>query len=725
RDYHAYEHYVALCEQKAGGSSSGLNRRRTYIPRERETAEQRLMDDYFGDEEFEPKYPKEIEEAPECAFMVNEHTYRKCYYLADGIYPAWSTFVKSFSVARDEKCLQFKRVQEAARKDIERAFEVLQVSDAVLHFVNVTTLFENDTTTPSTLRTGKGIRRIMMTMSVENSMEAKYMPEDASSKKFLVSNFTNYKMTYSRPVMKQYNKLLGILERTVVRLPYPKIKTLGERGIDCIFIGYAEHSKAFRLYVIEPNDLVSINSIIESRDVIFDENKFSSVPRPSLKIPNETKDISGSMVLKEVTEKARLVIKSFKQKSGIDYFNTYALVARISTIRLLIAMASIHNLIIHQMDVMKAFLNGNLDEEAPKQRYQKFDEVVLSNVIYLTKLTNVYIANLINLVDLTKEFLLSKFPMKDTGEADVIHGIKIKHGSNGITISQSYYIEKYSRVIGCLMYAMTCTRPDIAFAVGKLSRYTSNPETQHCLEGYTDASWISNTEDNSSTSGWVFPLGGGTIFCASKKQTCITGSTMEYEFMALAATEAGNWRLCKDRYNYFSFDHFDSAIYWNDALDWLNAENRKLTHYRLDIKDHEHPIITTIQIPQRGMNFLQDDIGSSEFTIYKMMKGCSVSSVSYSVDNDDFMTPLSKGLSIRSTVWCIVLGEREDDSLLVINLSGKVVQYNLISKTLHDIFDCESNQLDDNHGDDDDELLQQLKVELNVMSSFRLLQECD
>ncbi|GJX62988.1 ALP1-like protein isoform X1 [Tanacetum coccineum] len=64
--------------------------------------------------------------APECPFVVNRHTYRKCYYLADDIYPAWSTFVKSFFVARDEKSLKFKRVQEAARKDIERAFGVLQ-----------------------------------------------------------------------------------------------------------------------------------------------------------------------------------------------------------------------------------------------------------------------------------------------------------------------------------------------------------------------------------------------------------------------------------------------------------------------------------------------------------------------------------------------------------------------------------------------------------------------
>ncbi|GJV87349.1 zinc finger, CCHC-type containing protein [Tanacetum coccineum] len=46
-----------------------------------------------------------------------------------------------------------------------------------------------------------------------DTLEAKYMAEDASSKKFLVSNFTNYKMTDSRPVLEQYNELLGILGR--------------------------------------------------------------------------------------------------------------------------------------------------------------------------------------------------------------------------------------------------------------------------------------------------------------------------------------------------------------------------------------------------------------------------------------------------------------------------------------------------------------------------------
>ncbi|GKF80773.1 zinc finger, CCHC-type containing protein, partial [Tanacetum coccineum] len=70
--------------------------------------------------------------------------------------------------------------------------------------------------------------------------------------------------------------------------------------------------------------------------------------------------------------KARLVIQGFRQKSGIDYFDTYALVARISTIRLLIAMTSIHNLVFCQMDVKTTFLNGELDEEVYMNKPQGF-----------------------------------------------------------------------------------------------------------------------------------------------------------------------------------------------------------------------------------------------------------------------------------------------------------------------------------------------------------------
>ena len=70
--------------------------------------------------------------------------------------------------------------------------------------------------------------------------------------------------------------------------------------------------------------------------------------------------------------KARLAIQGFRQKEGIDYFNTYAPVTRITTVSLLIALVAIQNLVIHQMDVETTFLNGNLEEEVYMKQPEGF-----------------------------------------------------------------------------------------------------------------------------------------------------------------------------------------------------------------------------------------------------------------------------------------------------------------------------------------------------------------
>ena len=347
------------------------------------------------------------------------------------------------------------------------------------------------------------------------------------------------------------------------------------------------------------------------------------------------------------TFKARLVAKGFRQKEGVDYFDTYAPVARILSIRVLLALASVYNLFVHQMDVKTVFLNGNLDEkvymeqpegfvlpgnekkvckliksvyglkQAPKQWHEKFDSVILEfgfehnsadKCIYSKFTENygviicLYVDDMLIIgtnmlgVNDTKKYLSSRFQMKDLNEVDTILGVKVKRHSGGFALCQSHYIEKvlskfshlnikeantpydvsskltenngrevaqieYASAIGSLMYAMHCSRPDIAYAVCKLSRFTSSPSVEHwkaiarvlgylkrtknlglfynnflaVLEGYTDASWITSANDNKSTSRWVFTLAGGAVSWASKKQTCITHSTMESEFVALAA----------------------------------------------------------------------------------------------------------------------------------------------------------------------------------------------
>ncbi|GJV34375.1 hypothetical protein Tco_1394775 [Tanacetum coccineum] len=73
-------------------------------------------------------------------------------------------------------------------------------------------------------------------------------------------------------------------------------------------------------------------------------------------------------------------------------------------------------------------------------------------------------------------------------------------------------------------------------------------------------------------------------------------------------SETGNWNLCRDRVIYDNFVHFATSIYWNDAFHWLETYDKQLTLYKLHIDDHDHPIITTLKIPNglhQGRNFLQ------------------------------------------------------------------------------------------------------------------------
>ncbi|XP_075076452.1 secreted RxLR effector protein 161-like [Nicotiana tabacum] len=143
-------------------------------------------------------------------------------------------------------------------------------------------------------------------------------------------------------------------------------------------------------------------------------------------------------------------------------------------------------------------------------------------------------------------------------------GLASKGGFDKYDFSkQETYI---AQIIRSLMHLMNFTRPDIAYAVCRLSKYTHNPNREHwsaldrlmkylrgtmnygilysvfpsTLEGYNDTNWISDSDETKFTSGYVFTLGSGPISWKSAKQTIIARSTMESEFVALklAGSEA-------------------------------------------------------------------------------------------------------------------------------------------------------------------------------------------
>ena len=158
--------------------------------------------------------------------------------------------------------------------------------------------------------------------------------------------------------------------------------------------------------------------------------------------------------------------------------------------------------------------------------------------------------------------VMDRFSMRDSkgGQTPFRHGISLSKDQSPKTAQEIEDMRKipYASAVGSLMYAMLCTRPDICFAVGVVSRFQSNPGPEHwvavkhvlkylrrtrnlmltysgtdlTMTGYTDSDFQADKDSRKSTSGSVFILNGGSVVWRSIKQSCIADSTMEAEYVA-------------------------------------------------------------------------------------------------------------------------------------------------------------------------------------------------
>ncbi|XP_059650664.1 uncharacterized mitochondrial protein AtMg00810-like [Cornus florida] len=188
----------------------------------------------------------------------------------------------------------------------------------------------------------------------------------------------------------------------------------------------------------------------------------------------------------------------------MDYFETFSPVARIDTIRTVLALAAQKRWKVYQFDVKSAFLNGELEEE---------------------------------------EKMISKFEMTDLG---ILHYFLVNTPMNanekflqddGVVRTDP---KEFRSLVGGLIY-ITHSRPDIMFPVSLLSRFMQNPSKNHFgatkrviryihgtlkfgiryhhvndfkLVSYTDSDWASCVDDRKSTSGFALTLGSGMgTFC--------------------------------------------------------------------------------------------------------------------------------------------------------------------------------------------------------------------
>ncbi|GKB17639.1 zinc finger, CCHC-type containing protein [Tanacetum coccineum] len=245
---------------------------------------------------------------------------------------------------------------------------------------------------------------------------------------------------------------------------------------------------------------MTFRTVEESRDAIFDEKRFSSIPKPKDIIPNvqesqmddHTDDVPNEILEpREVKELKKAKYSNDDEIGSIMENNTWVLSDlppcckpfRSVNVNLQRKMkvdgtnwTSSSSIEVYMKQPEGFVMPGNEHKvcklvkslyglkQAPKQWHQKFDEVVLSSGFLLNQsdkcvyskfdssgkgvIICLYVDDMLifgtdqNQVDKTKKFLSSKFSMKDMGEANFFLVIKIKRENKGIVITQSHYIEK-------------------------------------------------------------------------------------------------------------------------------------------------------------------------------------------------------------------------------------------------------------------------------------------
>ncbi|CAI7792588.1 unnamed protein product [Closterium sp. NIES-54] len=357
--------------------------------------------------------------------------------------------------------------------------------------------------------------------------------------------------------------------------------------------------------------------------------------------------------------KACFVARGFSQRQGVDYFQTFYLTPKMTTLRVLLHVAAQHDYELHSLDFSTAYLQGSLHEEiwlrrplgftgsfppgtqwslrrpvcglrqAPREWHDTlrttlaalgFAPSTADPSLFLrtdTSLLSFYILVYVdNLVFATadtaglahvKSELQKRHTCTDLGELRSYLGLQITRDRawRTITLTQSHMVQQvlqrfdftysstqatplstrhsfsalpldesvepsgpYPELVGCLMYLMTCTRPDLAYPLSILARYVApgrhRPEHMAAakrvlrylcstsgmglvlggrspvvLTGHADASWVDDLATQRSSQGYTFSLGSGSVSWRSTRSSSVLTSSCEVEIYAgaMAAQE--------------------------------------------------------------------------------------------------------------------------------------------------------------------------------------------
>ncbi|GKU93138.1 hypothetical protein SLEP1_g6763 [Rubroshorea leprosula] len=277
-----------------------------------------------------------------------------------------------------------------------------------------------------------------------------------------------------------------------------------------------------------------------------------------VELPKDKKALNKKWVFKvnfEVNNlnprfKARLVVQGFGQQKGIDYDEIFSPIVKMTSIRAILALVGSLNLEIEQVDVNTAFLHGDLEEGIYMKQPKGFKVQGKKNLVLQIEKKLIWSQTSSKAMKDKKlwlsqekytEKVLDRFNMskaKPVSTPLACH-FKISTEQCPTRKEQAKYMKNvlYASAVGSLMYAMVCTRPDIAHAVGVVSKFLSNLGKQHwvvvkwifrylrgtshmclcygehepLLNGYSDADLGGHLESRKSTLGYLMLYARGAI----------------------------------------------------------------------------------------------------------------------------------------------------------------------------------------------------------------------
>ncbi|CAI7876471.1 unnamed protein product, partial [Closterium sp. NIES-54] len=316
--------------------------------------------------------------------------------------------------------------------------------------------------------------------------------------------------------------------------------------------------------------------------------------------------------------KARYVARGFSQREGVDFFHTFSLTPKMTTLWVLLHVADQHDYELHSLDFSTAFLQGSLHEEiwlrrlpgftgsfppgtqwslrrpvyglhqAPREWHDTlrttlaalgFSSSTADPSLFLrtdTSLPPFYILVYLGLritrdiarrtITLTQSHMVQQVLQRFgfTWSSAQSTPQAIGHSLSALPSDESVEPSgPYPELVGCLMYLMTCTRPDLAYPLGLLAHYVAPGRHRKVhwdaakrvlrylcstsgmglvlggrrsvvLTGHSDPSWVDDQATQQSSQNYTFSLGFGSVSWRSTRSSSVLSSSFEAEIYATA-----------------------------------------------------------------------------------------------------------------------------------------------------------------------------------------------